>query len=146
MPFASSLLLKRVVAVTALAMALWGFGVRAQSDATKTDTIRMSSLLSLQTGVVTVAAVLPRGNVYDIDVQFNGPINNYKGVMGVLIGAVGETTRRSNYTTEWCYINTPERGRERILTRDVRHAQSLALAGKVDEAWNYFVSKKTTVK
>jgi hypothetical protein len=93
-----------------------------------------------------VAAALPRGKTYDIDVQFNGPVTNYKGVMGVLIGAVGETTRQSSYATEWCYINTRERGRERILTRDVRHAQSLALAGKFDAAWDYFVGKKAAVK
>ena len=95
---------------------------------------------------MTVAAVLPRGDTYDIDVTFNGPVTNYKGVMGLLIGAVGETTRQSRYTTEWCFINTRELGRERILTRDVRKVQALALEGKFDEAWSYFVTKKAAVK
>ena len=118
----------------------------AQTDRTRADTLRMSALLSEQTGIVTVAAVLPRGNVHDIDVRFNGPVTNYKGVMGVLVGAVAETTRQSNYSTEWCYINTREQGRERILTSDIRQTQSLLLAGKIDEAWKYFLSKKATVK
>jgi hypothetical protein len=120
--------------------------ISAQTEQARADTLRMSSLMSDQTGIVTVAAVLPRGNVHDIDVRFNGPVTNYKGVMGVLVGAVGETTRRENYVTEWCYINTRKHGRERILTRDVRQTQSLVLAGKVDEAWNYFLSKKVAIK
>ena len=119
--------------------------VVAQTDATQLDTIRMSTQLSKQTGIVTIAAVLPRGDVYDVNVTFNGDVTNYKGVMGVLVGAVGEATRQAKYKTEWCYINTRERGRERILTRDVRQAQSLALAGKFDAAWEHFESKKTTV-
>lgn len=112
-----------VVAIVALTGVIRGAG---QTPDTKSDTVRMSELLSEKTGIMTVAAVVPRGKTYDIDVQFNGAVTNYKGVMGVVIGAVGETTRQAKYTTEWCYINTRELGRERILTRDVRQAQSLA--------------------
>jgi hypothetical protein len=120
--------------------------VLAQTDATKADTIRMSQLLSERTGIVTIAAVLPRGDTHDIDVQFNGAVTNYKGVMGVLIGAIGETTRRASYKTEWCYITTREQGTERILTSDVRRVQALALQQKLDESWDYFVSKKSHVR
>jgi hypothetical protein len=125
-----------------LAMLLVAVSSTAQTDETKTDTVRMSTLLSEQTGIVTVAVVVPRGKTYDVKVQFNGPVTNYKGVMGVLIGAVGQTTRTAQYATEWCYITTRERGTERILTRDIREAQSLALASKFDESWKYFLSKK----
>jgi hypothetical protein len=134
------------VAAVACIVAVLSHSATAQADTTKADTIRMSRLLSERTGVVAVAAVLPRGEVYDIDVRFNGPVTNYQGVMGVLIGAVGETTRQASYTTEWCYITTRERGRERILTRDIRQAQLLALARKFDEAWKYFESRKAPAK
>ena len=114
----------------------------AQTDETKADTIRMSQLISEQTGVPTVAGVVPRAGIYDVDVQFMGPVTNYQGVMGVLIGAVGEATRQSSYTTEWCYITTQERGRERILTSDIRRVQSLALSRQLNEAWQVFVDNK----
>jgi hypothetical protein len=113
----------------------------AQTEATKRDTTRMSSELSNRTGVPTVAAVIPRGKVFDISVQFNGAVFNYKGVMGVLVGVVGETTRTAPYATEWCYITTRERGRERILTRDLREVQSMVLNGQVERAWDLFVAK-----
>ena len=120
--------------------------VLGQTDATRADTIRMSQLLSERTGIVTIAAVLPRGDTHDIDVRFNGAVTNYKGVMGVLIGAVGETTRQASYKTEWCYITTREQGTEKILTSDVRCVQALALQQRFDESWDYFVSKKTPAR
>jgi len=107
----------------------------------------MSKLISERTGIQTVAAVVPRGDgLYDVNVQFNGLITNYKGVMGVVVGAVGETTIAAKYRTEWCYIVTRERGRERISTRDIRAVQSLVLSGNIDAGWNLFVSKTQRVQ
>ena len=112
--------------------------VAAQTAETKRDTERMSTLISQQTGIVTVASVVPRGDLYDVKVEFFGEVTNYKGVMGVVIGAVGQCTRESKYRTEWCHIITRERGTERILTKELRRTQKLVLDGHVDAAWRYF--------
>jgi hypothetical protein len=117
----------------------------AQTERTKADEIRMSTLLSADRRCnYRRGSATREGLRHRHPIQW--PVTNYKGVVGVLVGAVGETTRQSNYPTEWCYINTRERGRERILTRDVRHTQSFVLAGRIDEAWDYFLSKKVAVK
>lgn len=127
---------------TGLVVMLIGAGLAAQTQATKADTVKMSNQISQQTGIPTVAAVVPRGQTYDVKVTFGAPVTNYKGVMGVVIGAVGEVTRTAKYPTQWCYISTPERGTERILTKDVQAVQSLALARRLDESWAYFLKQK----
>jgi hypothetical protein len=133
-------LLTGLVAVLAI-----GADPAAQTQATKDDTVRMSNQISQQTGIPTVAAVVPRGSTYDVKVTFGAAVTNYKGVMGVVIGAVGQATRTAKYPTQWCYISSPERGTERILTKDIQQVQSLALAHRLDESWAYFLKQKHKV-
>ena len=118
----------------------------AQVDAPTIDTIRMSNAISKQTGVPTIAAVRSRGEVSDVEVRFGGPVKNYKGAMDSVVANVGATSKAASYKTEWCYILTRELGRERILISDVIHTLALGLAGKKEEAWTYFESKKQRVK
>ena len=114
-------------------------------DAPALDTIVMSNVITKRTGVVTLAAVRPRGPVYDIEIRFGGPLKDYRGAMSAVVAAVGESSKKENYDLEWCYILTHEIGREQILVSDIRETQTLALSGKRDEAWTYFESKKTLV-
>jgi hypothetical protein len=117
-----------------------------QDNAPALDTMRMSNEITKRTGVVALAAVRPRDKVFDIEIRFGGPLKDYKSAMGAVVAAVGTSSKQASYTTEWCYILTHERGRERILVSDVRQTHSLALDGKQAEAWTYFDGKKTPMK
>ena len=113
----------------------------AQTEETKADTKKLSSLITDKTGIPTVAAVVPSQEKYDIDIVFMGPITNYQGVMGVVIGSVGQLTNQCSYRTNWCYIRTRERGVDRIKTADLRTAQKLALQGDLQRSWQHFLKK-----
>ena len=65
-----------------------------QNEETKADTEKLTMLISRQTGIPTVAAVIPENGKYDIKIQFMGDITNYQGVMGVVIGGSGAINKR----------------------------------------------------
>lgn len=147
--------MKRINNLKVIVVILWGIMAytefaEAQTAQTRADGVAVSEILSNRTGVPTVVTIHPSkefGYGYEINVRFLGEVYNYKGVMGALIGAVGESTRQSVYKTHYCYISCSNRKSERILTTYIRKAQRLALAGDYDESWRVFWLNKgeTTV-
>lgn len=114
----------------------------AQTDQIRKDIVDMSMVLS-RTGIPTIVTLHPTNEGYDVNVFFMGSITNYQGVMGAVIGAVGECTRRSSYKTNYCYIVSSNLKTERIKTYYLRKAQKYGLEGDIERTWSIFVNNKS---